>query len=508
MSDNKAYIAIDLKSFFASVECRERNLDPLTTNLVVADSGRTEKTICLAVSPSLKSYGIPGRPRLFEVVQKVKEANEKRKQIAPNRRFEGSSWNDLELKENPSFALDYIIAPPRMACYMEYSTRIYDVYLKYVAPEDIHVYSIDEVFMDVTSYLKVYNMTPWEFAKTVIQDILQTTGITATAGIGTNMYLCKVAMDIVAKHTRPDKDEVRIAELDEMSYRRLLWDHRPLTDFWRVGRGYAKKLEENGLYTMGDIARCSIGKPNEYHNEELLYKLFGINAELLIDHAWGYEPCTMAEIKAYKPATNSLCSGQVLKCPYTYEKARLIVKEMTELLVLDLVDKGLVTDQMVLTVGYDIENLTDPKRRSMYKGAVTTDHYGRKVPKHAHGTTNLDRQTSSTRLISKAVMELYDRIVDKNLLVRRINITANRIVSENTVVKKNEYEQLDLFTDYEELQRKQAEEDAALEREKNMQKAMLDIKKKFGKNAILKGINLEEGATAKERNEQIGGHKA
>ncbi len=508
MSDNKAYIAIDLKSFFASVECRERNLDPLTTNLVVADSGRTEKTICLAVSPSLKSYGIPGRPRLFEVVQKVKEANEKRKQIAPNRRFEGSSWNDLELKENPSFALDYIIAPPRMACYMEYSTRIYDVYLKYVAPEDIHVYSIDEVFMDVTSYLKVYNMTPWEFAKTVIQDILQTTGITATAGIGTNMYLCKVAMDIVAKHTRPDKDEVRIAELDEMSYRRLLWNHRPLTDFWRVGRGYAKKLEENGLYTMGDIARCSIGKPNEYHNEELLYKLFGINAELLIDHAWGYEPCTMAEIKAYKPATNSLCSGQVLKCPYTYEKARLIVKEMTELLVLDLVDKGLVTDQMVLTVGYDIENLTDPKRRSMYKGAVTTDHYGRKVPKHAHGTTNLDRQTSSTRLISKAVTELYDRIVDKNLLVRRINITANRIVSENTVVKKNEYEQLDLFTDYEELQRKQAEEDAALEREKNMQKAMLDIKKKFGKNAILKGINLEEGATAKERNEQIGGHKA
>ena len=508
MSDNKAYIAIDLKSFFASVECRERNLDPLTTNLVVADSGRTEKTICLAVSPSLKSYGIPGRPRLFEVVQKVKEANEKRKQIAPNRRFEGSSWNDLELKENPSFALDYIIAPPRMACYMEYSTRIYDVYLKYVAPEDIHVYSIDEVFMDVTSYLKVYNMPPWEFAKTVIQDILQTTGITATAGIGTNMYLCKVAMDIVAKHTRPDKDEVRIAELDEMSYRRLLWDHRPLTDFWRVGRGYAKKLEENGLYTMGDIARCSIGKPNEYHNEELLYKLFGINAELLIDHAWGYEPCTMAEIKAYKPATNSLCSGQVLKCPYTYEKARLIVKEMTELLVLDLVDKGLVTDQMVLTVGYDIENLTDPKRRSMYKGAVTTDHYGRKVPKHAHGTTNLDRQTSSTRLISKAVTELYDRIVDKNLLVRRINITANRIVSENTVVKKNEYEQLDLFTDYEELQRKQAEEDAALEREKNMQKAMLDIKKKFGKNAILKGINLEEGATAKERNEQIGGHKA
>ena len=508
MSDNRIYIAIDLKSFFASVECRERNLDPLTTNLVVADSSRTEKTICLAVTPSLKSYGIPGRPRLFEVVQKVKEANEDRKRKTPGKRLEGSSYNDLELKENSALALDYIIAPPRMAYYMEYSTRIYNVYLKYVAPEDMHVYSIDEVFMDVTSYLKIYNMTPNEFARTVIQDVLQTTGITATAGIGTNLYLCKIALDIVAKHTEPDENGVRIAELDEMSYRRLLWCHRPLTDFWRGGRGYTKKLEENGLYTMGDIARCSIGKPNEYHNEELLYKLFGINAELLIDHAWGYEPCTIAEIKAYKPATNSLCSGQVLQCPYTYEKAKLVVREMTELLVLDLVDKGLVTDQIVLTVGYDIENLTDPKRRSAYKGAVTTDHYGRKVPKHAHGTANLDRQTSSTRLIDKAITELYDRIVDKNLLVRRINISANRIVEESTVVKKMEYEQLDLFTDYEELHRKQAKEDAVLEREKNMQKALLDIKKKFGKNAILKGMNFEEGATAKERNSQIGGHKA
>ena len=469
MSDNRIYIAIDLKSFFASVECRERNLDPLTTNLVVADSSRTEKTICLAVTPSLKSYGIPGRPRLFEVVQKVKEANEDRKRKTPGKRLEGSSYNDLELKENSALALDYIIAPPRMAYYMEYSTRIYNVYLKYVAPEDMHVYSIDEVFMDVTSYLKIYNMTPNEFARTVIQDVLQTTGITATAGIGTNLYLCKIALDIVAKHTEPDENGVRIAELDEMSYRRLLWCHKPLTDFWRVGRGYTKKLEENGLYTMGDIARCSIGKPNEYHNEELLYKLFGINAELLIDHAWGYEPCTIAEIKAYKPATNSLCSGQVLQCPYTYEKAKLVVREMTELLVLDLVDKGLVTDQIVLTVGYDIENLTDPKRRSAYKGAVTTDHYGRKVPKHAHGTANLDRQTSSTRLIDKAITELYDRIVDKNLLVRRINISANRIVEESTVVKKMEYEQLDLFTDYEELHRKQAKEDAVLEREKNMQ---------------------------------------
>lgn len=507
--ENRTYIAIDLKSFYASVECRERGRDPLTTNLVVADESRTEKTICLAVSPSLKSYGIPGRPRLFEVVQKVKEANNARKWNAPGKSFSGSSDDYTELQRNPALAIDYIIAPPRMAYYMEYSTRIYNVYLKYIAPEDIHTYSIDEVFMDVTRYLVTYNMTARELALTMIRDILQATGITATAGIGTNLYLCKIAMDIVAKHTEPDDDGVRIAELDEMSYRRLLWGHRPLTDFWRVGRGYARKLEEHGLFTMGDIARCSIGKPNEYYNEELLYTLFGINAELLIDHAWGYEPCTMELIKAYKPETNSVCSGQVLQCPYDFEKARLVVKEMTDLMVLDLVDKGLVTNQIVLTIGYDIENLKDPGRRQNYRGAVTTDYYGRKVPKHAHGTANLTRQTSSAERIIKAVMELYDRIVDRDLLIRRITVTANKLVEEASVQKRTEeYQQVDLFTDYEALEQEQAAEDEALERERKMQKAMLAIKKKFGKNAILKGMNLQEGATAKERNAQIGGHKA
>ncbi len=508
MADNRMYIAIDLKSFYASVECRERKRDPLTTNLVVADKSRTEKTICLAVSPSLKNYGIPGRPRLFEVVQKVKEANNARIWNAPGRTFSGSSDDSEELAKNPALEIDYIVAPPRMAYYMEYSTRIYRIYLKYIAPEDIHAYSIDEVFMDVTHYLATYQMTARELAMTIIQDVLQTTGITATAGIGTNLYLCKIAMDIVAKHIEPDKDGVRIAELDEMSYRRLLWSHRPLTDFWRVGLGYTKKLEEHGLYTMGDIARCSIGKPDEYYNEELLYQLFGINAELLIDHAWGYEPCTMEQIKAYKPETNSICSGQVLQSPYDFDKAKLVVKEMTELMVLELVDKGLVTDQIVLTIGYDIENLTDKNRSRKYKGEVTVDRYGRRVPKHAHGTTNLKKQTSSTHLIINAVTELYDRIVDKNLLVRRISITANRLVDEADVNHTEEYQQLDLFTDYEELNKKQTEEEADLEREKRMQKAMLDIKKKFGKNAIMKGMNLQEGATAKERNAQIGGHKA
>lgn len=508
MEDNRRYVAIDLKSFYASVECRERNLDPLTTNLVVADASRTEKTICLAVSPSLKSYGVPGRPRLFEVVQKVKEANVERKRKAPHHTFVDSSYNNTELKANPALKLDYIVAPPRMAYYMDYSTKIYEIYLKYVAPEDIHVYSIDEVFMDVTAYLGTYKMSAHEFAQIVIRDVLQTTGITATAGIGTNLFLCKVAMDIVAKHTKADENGVRIAELDEMSYRSLLWCHQPITNFWRVGRGYAKKLAEHGLYTMGDVARCSVGKSNEYYNEELLYKLFGINAELLIDHAWGWEPCTIAEIKNYKPTTNSLGSGQVLHCPYTYEKAKLVVREMTDLLVLDLVDKGLVTDQIVLTVGYDIENLSDPKRSSLYKGAVTTDQYGRKIPKHAHGTANLARQTSSTSLITDAVLQLYDRIVDKNLLIRRINISANHIVDENSIVRKNQFEQMDLFTDYDKLKKKQEEEEAALEREKSLQKAMLTIKKKYGKNAILKGTNLEEGATAVDRNRQIGGHKA
>ena len=508
MAKQKTYIAIDLKSFYASVECRERNRDPLTTNLVVADKSRTEKTICLAVSPSLKSYGIPGRPRLFEVVQKVREANNKRRWKAPNRTFNGSSDDKAELDANPALEIEYIVAPPRMAYYMEYSTRIYNVYLKYVAPEDIFPYSIDEVFMDVTDYLQTYRMTARELAMTMIQDVLKTTGITATAGIGTNMYLCKIAMDIVAKHIEPDKNGVRIAELDEMSYRRKLWSHRPITDFWRVGNGYAKKLEEHGLYTMGDIARCSIGKPNELYNEELLYKLFGINAELLIDHAWGYEPCTMEQVKAYKPETNSVSSGQVLHCPYDYEKAKLIVKEMTDQMVLDLVDKGLVTDQLVLTIGYDIENLSNPNLKNQYKGEITIDRYGRKVPKHAHGTANLEKKTSSTRLITNAVMDLYDRIVDEYLLVRRITITANKLVDENSVKQEDEYQQLDLFTDYEVQRKKQAEEEEKLERERRMQEAMLSIKKKFGKNAVLKGMNLEEGATAKDRNEQIGGHKA
>ena len=430
--------------------------------------------------------------------------------MAPGRAFAGSSYDDTELKNSPGLSLAYITAPPRMAYYMEYSTRIYSVYLKYVAPEDIHVYSIDEVFMDVTHYLNTYNLSAQELAMKIIQDVLQTTGITATAGIGTNLYLCKIAMDIVAKHTAPDENGVRIAELDEMSYRRLLWTHRPLTDFWRVGKGYAKKLEDNGLFTMGDIARCSIGKPNEFYNDDLLYNLFGINAELLIDHAWGWEP---SHIKAYKPRTNSLCSGQVLQYPYDFYKAKLIVREMTDLLVLDLVDKGLVTDQMVLTVGvltvgYDIENLSNPEISKSYQGPITTDHYGRKIPKHAHGTANLGHQTSSTKLIMDAIMELYDRIADKKLLVRRINITANQIVDESSVVKEDSFEQLDLFTDYETLQKKRAEEEATLEREKRMQQAMLSIKKKFGKNAILKGMNLEEGATAKDRNAQIGGHKA
>lgn len=508
MNKCKTYIAIDLKSFYASVECRERNRDPLTTNLVVADPSRTEKTICLAVSPSLKKYGLSGRARLFEVIQKVKTANEIRKLKAPNHVFCGSSDDSRELQKKPSLKIDYIIAPPRMARYMEYSTKIYNIYLKYIAPEDIHIYSIDEVFIDVTHYLSTYNMTAHELAMTMIQDILDTTGITATAGIGTNLYLCKIAMDIVAKHIEPDKNGVRIAELDEMSYRRLLWNHRPLTDFWRVGRGYSKKLEKIGLYTMGDIARCSIGKPTDYYNEELLYKLFGINAELLIDHAWGYEPCTMEDVKAYKPETNSISSGQVLHCPYEFDKARLVVKEMTDLMVLDLVDKGLVTNQIVLTIGYDIENITDKNRSQSYKGTVTTNYYGKKVPKPAHGTTNLPKQTSSTTLITNAVMELYDKIVNKKLPIRRINIVANKLVDEHSVKNANKYEQLDLFTDYEILKKQREKENAESEREKRMQNTILDIKKKFGKNAILKGMNLQEGATAKDRNNQIGGHKA
>ncbi len=503
----KTYIAIDLKSFYASVECIERGLDPMTTNLVVADESRTEKTIGLAVSPSLKSFGIPGRPRLFEVIQKVREANYERRRRAG--RLVGESYDINELRSNPSLAVSYIVAPPRMAYYMDYSARIYQVYLRHIAPEDIHVYSIDEVFIDATSYLKTRKMTGHEFARMLIKDVLATTGITATAGIGTNLYLCKVAMDIVAKHVEADEDGVRIAELDEMSYRRLLWNHRPLTDFWRVGKGYQNTLEANGLYTMGDIARCSVGNPYGRYNEGLLYKLFGVNAELLIDHAWGWEPCTIEQIKAYKPQSNSLGSGQVLHCPYNFEKAKLITREMTDLLVLDLVEKGLVTDQLVLTVGYDIENLTDPKISKLYNGPVTTDYYGRKVPKHAHGTANLGKFSSSTKAILAAVDELYERIVDPNLLVRRINIVANRLKDENEVKSQPApAEQLSIFDDFEALDRERAEEEASLQKEKQMQSAIIDIKKKFGKNAILRGMNLEEGATAKDRNSQIGGHKA
>lgn len=506
--NNHSYISIDLKSFYASVECAERRLDPMTTNLVVADVSRTEKTICLAVSPSLKEHGIPGRARLFEVVQKVKDINAQRRMRAPGKRLTGASHDAKELKENPELAVDYIVAPPQMAHYMEWSTKIYQIYLKYVAPEDIHVYSIDEVFIDAAPYLKSNNLSVRNFTRKIIRDILETTGITATAGIGTNLYLCKVAMDIVAKHVEPDEDGVRIAELDEMSYRRLLWTHRPLTDFWRVGRGYAKKLEANGIFTMGDIARCSIGGPGEYYNEDLLYKLFGINAELLIDHAWGWEPCTIADIKAYKPSSNSIGSGQVLQCPYTFEKTRLIVMEMADLLALDLMDKGLVTDQIVLTIGYDIENLTDPERSRLYKGPVTVDRYGRRVPKHAHGTINLERKTSSTRLIMDAALELFDRIVDPSLLARRAYLVANRVVGENFASEEDTFEQLDLFTDYVAEEKKKEEEKAALEKEKRMQQTILSIKKKYGKNAILRGMNLQEGATTVNRNNQIGGHKA
>lgn len=501
----KFYIAIDLKSFYASVECVERGLDPLVTNLVVADRSRTEKTICLAVSPSLKAYGISGRARLFEVEQRMRQVNLERRSKAGGT-FSGSSVNGLELERNAGLRADFIAAPPHMAKYMEVSSSIYKIYLNYVAPEDIHVYSIDEVFLDVTDYLDTYQTTPARLASRLIQDVFEKTHITATAGVGTNLYLCKVAMDIVAKHTQPDEKGVRIAELDEMSYRRLLWNHRPLTDFWRVGRGYARKLEENGIYTMGDIARCSLGGDRDYYNEELLYRLFGVNAELLIDHAWGWEPCTMAQIKAYKPESNSIGSGQVLHCAYDYAGAKLIVREMTDLLVLDLVEKGLVTDQVVLTVGYDIENLSNVTIRKQYKGPVTTDGYGRKIPKHAHGSANLKQKTSSTRQIMDAVMELFEQIVNPILLVRRITITANHVVREDTISREC-YQQLSLF-DVPGKEPDSTLQQEQMDRERRMQQAVLDIKKKFGKNAILKGMNLEEGAMTMERNRQIGGHKA
>lgn len=508
----RIYIAIDLKSFYASVECVERKLDPLTTNLVVADLSRTEKTICLAVSPSLKAYGIGGRSRLFEVVQRLKEVNLERKRNTLGFKLTGKSISDIELKQHPDWEVDYIAAVPRMAYYIDYSTRIFDIYLRYVSDEDIFVYSIDEVFMDVTDYL-LFPASPYEMelnpmqkahemAMRMIRDVIKETGITATAGIGTNMYLAKVAMDIVAKHEPADKDGVRIAELDERSYREKLWDHRPLTSFWRVGNGIAHKLERYGIDTMGKLARASLTK------QPFLYKLFGVNTELLIDHAWGWEPCTMAAVKAYRPETNSLSSGQVLKEPYTIDKARVVVMEMADAIALELVDKRLVTDQLILTISYDSESLKDPAVRSRYRGEIKMDYYGRQAPKHAHGSVNLGRMTSSSRIIVDAVMEIFDRIITPELLVRRINITTNHVINENKTSERQQPIQLDLFTDYEELERKRTEEREALTKERKMQEALLSIKKRFGKNAILKGMNYEEGATAKERNLQIGGHKA
>ena len=501
---NRTYICCDLKSFYASVECVERGLDPMTTHLVVADKRRTEKTICLAVSPSLKAYGIPGRARLFEVVQRVREVNARRQLAAPGRQLTGSSWNALELQRAPELAVDYLVAPPRMAHYIDWSTRIYQVYLKYAAPEDIHVYSIDEVFLDATDYLETYHMTGRELARTIILDILHTTGITAAAGIGENLYLAKIAMDIEAKHVPADEYGVRIAELDEMSYRRSLWTHRPLTDFWRVGRGYAKKLEANGLYTMGDIARCSLGKATDFHNEELLYRLFGVNAELLIDHAWGWEPCTIRDIKAYRPDNRSIVSGQILQCPYPAGQARLVVREMADALALDLVDKRFVTNQLVLTVGYDTQSLAS----AAYQGPVTTDRYGRRVPKHAHGTVNLGSYTSSASQLIQAAAALYDKIVDSALLVRRLSLCANHLLDEDSARRQEPAEQLDLFSDAAALEQQRRQSAAAQARERKLQEAMLGIKKRYGKNAILKGMNLEDGATARDRNGQIGGHQA
>ncbi len=502
MSQERKYIAIDLKSFYASVECVERGLNPLTTNLVVADVSRTEKTICLAVSPSLKKYGISGRARLFDVIERVTQLNNGRRRQLAGRQFAGKSVSEDELNSHPELEADYIAATPRMALYVKYSTRIYDIYLKYISENDIHVYSIDEVFMDVTDYLGYYKMSAHELAMTIIRDVLSQTGITATAGIGTNLYLCKIAMDIVAKHIPADKDGVRIAELDEMTYRRTLWDHEPLTDFWRVGRGIANKLEKYGIRTMGQIARYSIDR------EELFYRLFGVNAELLIDHAWGWEPCTMDMVKSYRSESNSLCNGQVLQYAYDYKKARIVLMEMADAASLDLLDKHLVTDQIVLTIGYDTASITDPDIRNSYHGEIVTDRYGRKVPKHAHGTANIGRFTSSASLISETATRLYDRIVNPQLLIRRINLTTNHVMDENRTDRKAAPVELDLFTDYEQLEKEKRKEDERLEKERRMQKTLLKIKKKYGKNTILKGLNFEDGATARMRNNQIGGHNA
>ncbi len=508
MDNRKTYACIDLKSFYASVECVERGLDPLDTNLVVADSSRTEKTICLAVSPSLKSYGIPGRERLFIVNQKVKEVNAQRKKKTKNFKFTKKSYFNSEIINDPNIEIDFIIATPQMAHYIKVSSKIYEIYLKYVSPDDIHVYSIDEVFIDLTPYLKLYQKTGEEITKMMIQDILTTTGITATGGVGTNLYLAKVAMDIVAKHIPLDKDGVRIAKLDEMLYRKLLWNHRPLTDFWRVGIGYKNKLESLGLYTMGDIARCSIGKNDEKYNEDLLYKTFGINAELLIDHAWGYEPCTIKHIKKYTPQSSSLGSGQVLHNPYSFDKGKLIVREMAELLVLDLVEKHLVTNQVCLSIGYDISNLNDPNISSKYRGPVSVDYFGRKTPKHAHGAIKLDFYCSSTKIIVEKLLELYQKIVNPNLLIRRVNVVAINILNEGQVSLNKHHEQLNLFDDYEKIEKEKKEKKALMEKEKRAQNAILNIKKKYGKNSIIKTRDLEEGATTIDRNNQIGGHKA
>ncbi len=496
MKKEKKYISIDLKSFYASVECVDRGIDPLDAYLVVADLSRTEKTICLAVSPALKEYGVSGRARLFEVVQKVKEINAERRAKLRKNEFEDKTCFSHIAKENPAYSVDYITAPPRMARYMQLSTEIFKIYLKYVAAEDIHVYSVDEVFMDVTNYLSSYDLTERQLADKIVKDILKTTGITATAGIGTNLYLCKVAMDIVAKRISTRKGESRIAQLDEMSYRKLLWTHKPITDFWRIGRGYSRTLMRYGMFTMGDVALCSVA------NEKLLYKLFGINAELLIDHAWGYESCTIDDIKSYKPQAKSLSSGQVLKEPYPYEKAKLIAREMTELLVLDLVDKSLMADQVVLTVGYDIMNISDKSRG--YNGEVKIDVYGRKIPKQAHGSENIGRFTSSSKLITDAVMKLFERIVDKNLLVRRMYVVANHTISEKEYERSKQSRQLSLFTDLE----AERQESVFLERERNLQKATINLRKRYGKNSVLKGMNFREGATSIERNSQIGGHRA
>ena len=498
----RTYIAIDLKSFYASVECVERELDPLDANLVVADKSRTEKTICLAVTPSLKACGVGGRPRLFEVVSQVADINAARKFRAPYRRFRGKSCSAKELAADRSLELDYIVAQPRMALYIAYSTKIYQIYLKYVAPEDIHVYSIDEVFIDVTGYLATYRMTARELAVTMIRDVLKNTGITATAGIGTNLYLSKIAMDIVAKRMPPDENGVRIAELDEMSYRRIMWEHRPLTDFWRVGRGYASRLEHHGMFTMGDVARMSTSE----FGERALYKFFGVNAELLIDHAWGWEPCTIADIKSYRPETNSISSGQVLQEATEPETARLITWEMADALALDLAAKGLVTDQITLTVGYDVENLRREDIMQNYKGKVVLDHYGRAVPVHAHGTANLTAKMSSSKLITEAAAELFDRITDGVLLVRRLTICANRVVPAESV--RHEQRQLDFFTDFEDEQRRRSREEAALRREKSLQLAVLRMKERYGRNAVLRGADFCDGATARSRNQQIGGHRA